>query len=180
MSIATNKPLQQIWTREDELLLIKEISHGKSLDTLANSEQFKGRDKGALEWRLSKIIFENVWGGKTISNISKALNVPYDKTNEYFNSYKKFRDNHAGISAIDGIEHGKEKVDEQTGGENGDILINKINKRIKDIEKENNMIKIIIENKELHKKLDKMVKDGTINHNVKLLVKEFKKRNNDT
>jgi len=169
------------WTREEELNFIKEISQGQQIDQLAIKHN---RSKSSMDLRLKKIIYENVIAGKSIDTISKALKLPQDMARQYFVSYKEFREKYKGVSDIDNINPGLIKVtsdqqhlikdDSQSGG--GDALVSKVNNKIKQLETENKMIRTIIENKELRSKMNKMVKDGIIDHNVKLLIKEFNKR----
>ena len=81
------------------------------------------KSKHEIELRLGKIIHENLKGNKTIDIISKLINMSNDKIVKYHCLYK---DN--------------KKVD--------DSVDNKIDK----LEKENKLLKLIIENEELKKK----------------------------
>lgn len=168
------------WTREEELNFIKEISQGLQINQLAIKHN---RTTSSMELRLKKIIYENVLAGKSIDTISKALKLSQEMIRQYFISYKEFRDKYKGVADIDNIDPDLIKVtsdqqnllknDVQTGG---DVLVRKVNNKIKQLETENKIIKTIIENKELRAKMNKMVKDGVIDYNVKLLIREFNKQ----
>lgn len=168
------------WTRDEELKFIKEISNGQKIEQL--TEKYN-RSASSLTLRLNKIIYENILAGKSISTIAKGLNLSHDTVRQHFVAYKDFREKYKGIEDLDNVNPDLIKVtpdrhnlikQEMHGG--GDTLVEKMNKKIKQLDCENQMIKTIIENKELHHKMNKMVKDGSIDYNVKLLIKEFKKR----
>jgi hypothetical protein len=168
------------WTREEELNFIKEISQGQQIEQLATKHN---RSTSSMDLRLKKIIYENVLAGKSIDTISKALKLTQDIVRQHFISYKEFREKYKGVADIDNVNPDLIKItsdqqnliknDVQSGG---DMLVSKVNNKIKQLESENNMIRTIIENKELRAKMNKMVKDGTIDYNVKLLIREFNKR----
>lgn len=171
------------WTREEELKFIQELSQGQTIDNLAIKHN---RNSTSMNLRLKKIIYENVLAGKNIETISKALKMSQTDVRQHFMSYKEFREKNKGISDIDNINQDLIKItseqqnmiksDMQVGGADSDGLITKMNNKIDQLNAENKMIRTIIENKELHHRMNKMIKDGTIDYNVKLLIKEFKKR----
>jgi hypothetical protein len=82
------------WTKDEELLLIKDIASGINIDIIAKT---KNRSSSAIELRLKKIIYENISSGKNINDIAKILNINIDKIRQYFYSYKDFKEKHTGI-----------------------------------------------------------------------------------
>jgi hypothetical protein len=170
------------WTREEELNLIKDISLGTTLDSLAIKHN---RSVSAMELRLKKIIYENASEGKSLESISKLLNIPEDKVRQYFYSYKEFREKHTGLvdDVIPVINNQSKSNDihqsksEQTGGSKGgsDEKMNKIKSKLRKMEEENRIIKLIVENKELTHKLNKLIKEGKLDESVKKLIKILRK-----
>lgn len=180
------------WTREEELNLIKDISGGESLEKLATKHN---RTTSAIELRLKKIIYENATAGKSLEDLAKLLNIPIDKTRQYFYSYKEFREKHTG--AVDAVipalpptkpeplpnqsqqpvilpNQSQQPVVLMTGG-SGSEKMDKIKSKLKKMEEENRLIKLIVENKELTHKLNKLIKEGKIDESVKKLIKLLRK-----
>lgn len=167
------------WTRDEELNLIKDISAGVSLEKLAEKHN---RSISAIELRLKKIIYENMLAGKSLDMISKLLNISEDKTRQYFYSYKEFKEKHTGLvddinisNKIDNEE--KQNVEIQSGGKSSNEKMDKIKSKLKKMEEENKIIKLIVENKELTHKLNKLIKDGKLDESVKKLIKIIRKSN---
>ena len=183
------------WTHEEELNLIKDISSGATLDSLATKHN---RSISAMELRLKKIIYENASTGKSLDSISKLLNIPEDKVRQYFYSYKEFREKHTGLiddiiptiksssnhqskfsgsKGSDNRSSGSKGSDNQSGGSKGSSSnkLDKIKSKLRKMEEENRIIKLIIENKELTHKLNKLIKDGKLDEGVKNLIKVLRK-----
>ena len=99
------------WTRDEELILMKEISNGETLEDISTKHH---RSIPSVELRLKKIIFENVNGGKKIENVASVLNLPVNKIREYFYSYKEFREKHKSIEELDNANLEESKSNELT------------------------------------------------------------------
>lgn len=82
------------WSRDEELMLIRDISTGINIETIATKHN---RSSSAVELRLKKIIYENAMSGRSIENISKLLKLNEEKTRQYFYSYKEFKEKHTGL-----------------------------------------------------------------------------------
>lgn len=149
------------WTRDEELELIKDISNQITLDKLTLKHN---RTESALELRLKKIIYENALSGKSLESIAKLLNLPEDKTRQYFYSYKDFKEKHTGL--IDEFVLPINNINKQSAGSNN----LKIESKLKKLKMENKILKIIVENKELTHKLNKLIKDGHVDNNIKSLI----------
>ncbi len=153
------------WTEEEEHNLVKYISHGKKISDLANTFN---RSENALSWRLKKIIYENMIHGKTVKNLSKLLNLPDDTINQYYYSYKDYiSKKNKDVSNIK-INTTLTKSDKkphikQSGGE----VINKIER----IERQNRIIKAVLENKELRANLKKQYRKGLLDKGTQKILK---------
>ena len=181
------------WTRDKEKELIQDVSAGMSFLSLSTKY---GKSPEAIELRLKRIIYDNVMSGRRIEQISQLLHMSDDKIRTYFYSYKDFREKHKGVSDIENMiqpsipenQLNVPQMNIQLGGyakqhdrydkhdKETDVVVRKINRKMKQLEAENKVIKTIIENKDLHKQLNKMIKEGVVDHDVKSLIKEYGKR----
>jgi len=168
------------WNKEEELMLIQNISNKKPLSDIA---QIHNRSLNAIELRLKKIIYENICNGKTINNISLKLNLSEDKVRQYFYSYKEFIEKHNGISTrntivesnnvesniINKVEH---NINDMNNTNNAIEPVYKIlENKIKKLELENKILSLIIENKQLTYKINKLIETGHVNKNIKKIIK---------
>ena len=170
------------WTKEEEVGLIKDIASGINIDVIS---QKNNRSTSAIELRLKKIIYENVSSGKNIDEISKILNIHVEKTRQYFYSYKDFKEKHMGI--VDNVMVNKNKINnnniivannntEQHGGSHKEKSYKtKINIKLEKLELENKALKLMIENKNLTNKINNMISEGTIDKNIKKIIKKIRK-----
>lgn len=147
------------WNNDEELKLIKDISNGVSMDVIAGKHN---RSVNAIQLRLEKIIYENIISGKSVETLGRLLNLSNDKIEQYNTSYKNFLS--------------QQKKDdsheiEQIGGAN----IERLNHKIDKLELENKLIRLVIENKELGGKLNKMISKGEIDKNIKKIIKKIRK-----
>jgi len=153
------------WSKEEELKLIKSISKGKSIESLATEHK---RTNTAIELRLKKIIYENIMSGKDSRYLSKMLSLPEEQIENYFNSYKDFYEKNKQLIIK------KEKVEKQTGsGKKSDSFNTKIENNIKRLEKENQVMKLIVENKELNKKINQLIDDKKLDSSIKKIIKNI-------
>jgi len=159
------------WTNEEELNLVKDISAGISLDMLA---QKHNRSVSAIELRLKKIIYGNVSSGKTIQQISKLLKLPEDKVTQHYYSYKDFKEKHdvSTMPVPNQIQAGgatKITINEPDNFSNKKL--DKIETKLKKIELENKILRLIVENKDLTHKLNRLIKEGKVDKSIKNLIK---------
>ena len=75
------------WTSKEELKFIKGVSRGKTFEQLSLKHD---RSVSALELRLKKIIFDSINKKISANEISRMLNIPVDKVNQYYYSYTDF------------------------------------------------------------------------------------------
>lgn len=187
------------WTPEEELNLIKDIANGLQIEHIAIK---RNRSNSAIELRLKKIIYENIVAGRSPEAMSKKINLPIDKIKQYFYSYKDFIEKHSG--KIDDqinlkanhsnifdhgdhtvfsklhkeIEHLKEQTDEKHGGHNhhGGSKLDNLENKIKQLELENKLINLIVENKQLNSQLSKLIKEGKVDKNIKIIIKNIREK----
>lgn len=159
---------KQRWDKEEELKLINSISSGETLENIAIKHN---RSTSAIELRLKKIIYENCISGKSLESIAKLLNMTVDKIRQYFYSYKEFREKHTGVVDDVIIPSDKNK-------QNIDNKLDKISSTFKKLETENKILRLIVENKELTHKLNKLIKDGKVDKSIKTILKILRNKNN--
>ena len=80
--ISGKKP---IWTQEEELQFLKNLSAGKNLEELAI---IHNRSVSALELRLKKIVYDNILNGTSQTSLALLLKIPEDKIVQYCYEYK--------------------------------------------------------------------------------------------
>ncbi len=133
------------WSKQEELDLLKDISSNNHISTLT---QKYGRSQNALELRLQKIIY-NIIVNKNISNIelSRRLNMPVEIVDNYFTLYKK-------------------RLDKNTLSTNNMHGGNRIDNMITDIEKQNQLMKLLVENKKLYTQITKLIKSGQLDKSI--------------
>jgi len=171
------------WTREEELELIKNISNKVSFTDIATKHN---RSVSAIELRLKKIIYENVTSGKQFETISKLLNIDIDKIKQYYYSYKEFSEKHdqqleqpvitnnqqINTNNLENInKFNMDNIFSPKYVQSGGNKLNKIERKLKKLELENKILHLIVENKEMTHKLNKLIKDGKVDKSVKKLIK---------
>jgi hypothetical protein len=178
------------WTLEEEKRLIKAIKHGDDLSSLAKELD---RSENALELRVKKIIYDTIAANKSISSISRNLNLSEDKIRQYFYSFKDMMDK-KGKSTID-INDNKEETHEkddknvlsQLGREtqhkktqkSNSHKTNKVSDKsnLEKIELQNQKIGIILKNIELKQELKKAIKNNKLDKKeIEILRDIFKKK----
>lgn len=190
------------WTKEEELDLIKDIANGLQIEHIAIK---RNRSNSAIELRLKKIIFENIVAGRTLETMAKKLHLPIEKINQYFYAYKDFKEKHAGnIDDITHLkannsdifgEHKKHSehavfsklqkeieqikehhTDEKHNCQHGGAKTINLESKIKQLELENKLINLIVENKQLNSQLNKLIKDGKVDKNIKIAIKNIREK----
>lgn len=164
------------WTNEEEIKLINMLKEKKSLKEISRT---LNRSENAVEQRINKIIYENIKNsGKTAESMAKALNMSVEDVNSYYDGRKTFLEQklkgmakEVGVSVEDKKlsepKISEEKPEPQEGGKKE----NKKEKLLNKLEYENKFIRALIENKMLHKQLNKLIKSGVYDPNIKLLLK---------
>lgn len=171
----------QKWTPNEELELIKEISHGTSFDQIAIK---LNRSISATELRFKKIIYENITKGVSFETLSKKINLSEDKVRQYFYSYKDFKEKHTGANSeiaptqttnniFATLKNEINSMQNLNGSSNRKI---NVENKIKQLEMENKLLSLIIENKNLNSQLNKLIKEGKVDKNVKTIIKGLREK----
>lgn len=168
------------WTKEEELQLIKNVCQGVSLDDIATSHK---RSTSAIELRLKKIIYENVICGLSLSKIASTLCMDEEKIRQYFYSYKEFREKH-GLTTHNNIPIKESKENKTDITNSNQVMIggmkelnrqsSKIGSELDKLELENRALKLILENKILTSKVNKLIKSGNLDKNIKKIIKNIR------
>jgi hypothetical protein len=172
------------WTHEEELKLIQSISNGKQFNVL--STEF-GRTESALELRLKKIIYENIKGGKSPAFLSRSMNIPEDKINQYHYSFAEHLEKHVPKiinhvqpppTLVDNVET---KISQPFSNKpvhtialvGGDTRKNKLDRALTKLENENKIMCAVIENKNFREQINKMLKTGAIDKKTRKILKKM-------
>lgn len=178
------------WTLEEEKKLIKAIKHGDDFSSLAKELD---RSENALELRVKKIIYDTIAANKSVSSISRNLNLSEDKVRQYFYSYKDMMDKKGkttiDINGNDDKNDNKDKEDKdnknilsQISRETHHKKIHKSNKisdisNLEKIKLQNEKINIILKNIELKQELKKALKNNKLDKKeIEILRDIFKKK----
>ena len=174
------------WTNEEEINLINMIKKKKSIKEISRE---LNRTENAVEQRINKIVYENIKNsGKTPKMIAGALNMPIEDVNSYYKGREDFLKQKIKSVAKDiGIKTNniatasvpvEKQIDEPLigGAKKKEVTIsdNKKETLLSQLEYENRFIKALLENKILHKQLNTLIKDGNLDPNIKLLLKQIK------
>lgn len=154
------------WTQQHEMELINDVTNGKNLNLFAQSHN---RSISAVELRLKKIIYENHTSGVPLQKISQLLKLDLDKITQYYYSYKEFKEKRKPVEPV--VQTIVEPVAHVEPSNN----LDKIESKLKKLEAENRILKLVIDNKNLNQQLNELIVEGKVNPNVKHLIKIFKK-----
>lgn len=182
------------WTKEEELCLIKDVANGLQIEHIAMK---RNRSNSAIELRLKKIIFENIVAGRSVETMAQKLHLSVDKINQYFFAYKDFKDKHSSNANNLDIYADKKKSDNpmfsklhkeiedlkdnisdknNLNVQHGGLKLGNLENKIKKLELENKLIHLIVENKELNSQLNKLIKEGKVDKNVKTVLKNLREK----
>jgi hypothetical protein len=138
------------WTEKEEIELINNLRKKISLEDIALKHN---RSINSIELKIQKIIYDNItFNGNDIKKISIAFNIPIEEVIKKYENYKNF------------IEK-KEK----------NLNINDIEKKIEKLERENRLIKAILDNNDLNRKLNEEINNKRINKNIKNILRQLRK-----
>ncbi|ARF08789.1 hypothetical protein Catovirus_1_839 [Catovirus CTV1] len=156
------KPL---WTKEEEIEFVKDISNGKELNDLAGKYN---RSANALGLRLKKIIYDNIESGRSEKKLANITKISEDKIKQYYYEYKGFIEKkNKTIEKNKNLEGGG---DQSIQNSDNNSYMNKIDK----MEKENKIMNTIIQNIHLKKDIHKLIKSGVIDPKIKQFIKKVK------
>lgn len=176
------KPL---WSKNEEISLIKDIRNKKTLDELAEKYD---RTLSALELRLQKIIHDNINAGKSFETLSDIMGLSSEKLKQYYYEYcgyidKKQRNKKAPDVSLktkvhENINNLSDPTNLSGGFVDGSADIVDKNKRefganeYDRLEKENRFLQLILDNIDLKKKIKYYIDQGILDGSVLELLKK--------
>jgi hypothetical protein len=141
------------WTLEEEFKTVNLLKDGESIKNIAIT---LGRNDTEIISRLNKIIYENIEKGMSIREISDIMRISEKSVIQFYKDYLN-----------------KKKIKTFNNNINGgNIKINN-NEYFDKIKRENELMTLIIENKDLHKKLDNLIISGNIHPNIKKIIQKI-------
>lgn len=161
------------WTKNEERELIRDISNGKSFKDIAHTHN---RSETAVELRIKKIIYENIEKGLTPVKMAKILNLSESKVNQFYYEYKGFNEKkqNGGVSNL--IDGETKDIKPTVIPENkADIKQDNKEVKINKLLRENELMKEIIDNIEMKRKINKYVKEGILGEDVKDIIRKYRK-----
>ena len=148
------------WTNIEELELVKQLNSNIPIDTIAKN---LNKTKVSIDIKLNKIIYDNMKKHNDIKMISQKLNLTEnDASNRYkiYESYKKEYDEKRG---------NKQLTDDNESNNSEDV-----DKKIEKLEKENKLIKLLLDNKKLHCELRNQIDKKNVNSSIYNLIKKIR------
>lgn len=161
------------WTKNEEREIIRDISNGKTFKDIATSHN---RSETAVELRIKKIIYENIEKGLTPIKMSKILNISESKVSQFYYEYKGFTEKkqNGGVSNL--VDGGTKDIKPNIIPENKvDIKPDNKEVKINKLLRENELMKEIIDNIEMKRKINKYVKEGILGEDVKDIIRKYRK-----
>jgi uncharacterized protein YdaU (DUF1376 family) len=179
--------MPQSWSKDEEKQLLKEIKEGKNFDDLA---KVHNRSISALIMRFNKIIYENIEGGKSKGSLAKLLNITVDKVNQSYYEHKAFlekkgienevktkdTESQKSTKSNKSASSASTKSTKSTKTQNDGDKLKKINERLNILEKENKLLKELIENMKLKKKLGDKLNNNDLLKEVLQIIKSNRNR----
>jgi hypothetical protein len=164
------------WTKDEEKQLIKEIKDKKTFEELS---KIHNRSISALMMRYNKIIYDNVEAGKDKSKLAKLLGITTDKITQAYYEHKAFMEKKEVIkndvkeeSESKSIKSQKSEKKEKEEPAEDLSKYKKMMTKLALLQKENQIMKEVIENLKLKKSLKKTIDDETIYKEVLKIIKK--------
>ncbi len=176
------------WNKDEEKQLIKELKDKKTYDEIS---KIHNRSVSASIMRLNKIIYDNIEAGKSKNSLAKLIGFPVDKITQSYYEHKAFMEkkdieskktdseskktennsNNSRDSKISKISKDELKADDSNINSNDKYK--KLMKKMIVLQKENQIMKELIENLKLKKSLGKEINNETIMKDVMKIIKKY-------
>lgn len=164
------------WTRFEEKSFINEIINKVPMEQISTQHN---RSVSALNLRLQKIIYDNIIANKkTMKQLGGVLNMDEEKVRQHYYEYKGFLDKKNTVKSIkihnkySDLHDANLSVHEPnlSGGNspnaNSYFDNDKLSSQFKQLETQNSVMKEIIDNLTLKKKIKKLVDNGVVKKNI--------------
>jgi hypothetical protein len=192
------------WTKEEELDLIKDIANGLQIEHIAIKRNrsnsaielrlkkiiFENIVAGRTPETMAKklhLSFDKInqyfyaykdFKEKHSGNVDDIANLKSNNS-DIFCEHKKHSDNIVFSKLQKEIEQIKDHAEEKYSGnhnQHGGSKIINLESKIKQLELENKLINLIVENKQLNSQLNKLIKDGKVDKNIKIAIKNIREK----
>lgn len=177
------------WNKEEEKQLIKELKDKKTYDEIS---KIHNRSVSAIIMRLNKIIYDNIEAGKSKNSLAKLIGFSADKITQSYYEHKAFMEKkeieskkseseskkteNNSINSKDSkisklVSKDELKVDDSNINSNDKYK--KLMKKMIILQKENQIMKELIENLKLKKSLGKEINNEIIMKDIMKLIKKY-------
>lgn len=172
------------WTKEEEKQLIKELKEKKTFEELS---KIHNRSISALMMRYNKIIYDNVEAGKDKNKLAKLLGISVDKITQAYYEHKAFMEKKEVIKNDGKDEQVSESKSVKSNKSKSEVKISdkpektdpedlskykKMMSKLALLQKENQIMKELIENLKLKKSLNKTIDDEVLYKEVMKVIKK--------
>lgn len=158
------------WNKEEEKKLIELFINQPNYELIADR---LSRSSSATKLRMESIVYDNLIGGKNINEIALKLNRTPDQIAEMYYMHKNFKKGKGEIvQDITLFKQNERKVgadmqkDQKGGAFSGSGGTPVIRNNISKIEKENHIMKMIIDNYHMKKNIARLYRAGKIDRGM--------------
>jgi transposase len=138
------------WEKQEQIDLILAIQNNMPIEEIALKHK---RSVSSIDNMIQKLVYKNkTENGHNFHDISKQFNMSIEEVLNKYNTYKKTREKNEGTN------------------------IENVEKKLEILERENRLIKTVLENNELHRKLNEEINNKRINKNIKSIIKSLRKK----
>lgn len=146
------------WDSAEKIQLMKLYSQGRTYEDIAS---LLNRSPNAVKLRVESIVYDNLSKGKDMGLLVKTLNKSPDMIKQLYYSHKSFKESRG--EEVSNIEFGK--YDSMIGGKTQPkVLHGGMDRRIERIEKENKVLRGIIENYKMKRQIRKLYANGKLDN----------------
>ena len=165
------------WNKDEEKQLIKELKEKKTYDEIS---KIHNRSVSAIIMRLNKIIYDNIEAGKSKNSLAKLIGIPADKITQSYYEHKAFMEKKQIESKkSESDESNSLKSKEETNSikskedTNSNDKYKKLMKKMIVLQKENQIMKELIENLKLKKSLGKELNNESLMKDLMKIIKKY-------
>ncbi len=171
------------WNKDEEKQLIKELKEKKTYDEIS---KIHNRSVSAIIMRLNKIIYDNVEAGKSKNSLAKLIGVPADKITQSYYEHKAFmekkqieskksesEESNKSIKTNQTNNSSKTDKSETKEDNNSNDKYKKLMKKMIVLQKENQIMKELIENLKLKKSLGKELNNEALMKDLMKIIKKY-------
>jgi hypothetical protein len=151
------------WTHSEEKELLKQIIEKKSYEQIA---KIHDRSVSAILLRLNKIVYDNIEAGKSKESMAKLLKLSVEKITQIYYEYKAFIEKKELVKP----NSSPKKLSPKKINNKNIILEEKFNI----LQKENIILKKIIENIQMKHKLKNTINNKDMYKNIIKLIKKLR------